>query len=166
MKELLLLIFLSLFTVQVNAADLKPVDGEIAAPALKLTNLNGEPVDLAELKGKVVLVQFWATYCPPCRKEMPSMNRLVEKMGDTPFVILAVNMGESQQEVDAFVKEVGPEFPILLDSEGESIGAWKVFAAPSNFVIGPQGKIRYTLFGGVEWDEAEIVSTLKELAAS
>ena len=166
MKNLFFLIFLSLFAVSVSAADLKPVDGEVSAPELKLTNLSGEPVDLADLKGKVVLVQFWATYCPPCRKEMPSMNRLVEKMGDTPFVILAVNMGETKGEVDAFVQEVGPEFPILLDSAGDSIGAWKVFAAPSNFVIDPEGKIRYTLFGGVEWDEEQIVSTLKELAAS
>ena len=92
------------------------------------------------------------------------MNRLIEKMGDTPFVILAVNMGETQEEVEAFVEEVGPEFPILMDPDGESIGAWQVFAAPSNFVVGADGKIHYTLFGGVEWDDDELVAQLKELA--
>ena len=164
MKKILILLVL-LFAMPAMA-DLKPYEGEGEAPPLKLVDLQGNSYDLAELKGKVVLVQFWATYGPPCRKEMPSMNRLIEKMGDTPFVILAVNMGETPEEVEPFVKEVGPEFPILMDPDGESIGAWQVFAAPSNFVVGADGKIHYTLFGGVEWDEDEIVAKLKELAAS
>ena len=68
------------------------------------------------------------------------------------------------RNMEAFVEEVGPEFPILMDPDGESIGAWQVFAAPSNFVVGADGKIHYTLFGGVEWDDDELVAQLKELA--
>lgn len=156
---LLLVLFTSAY-----ANNLKPVEGDVASPPLALNDMQGKPHDLEQYKGKVVLVQFWGTYCPPCRKEMPSMNRLMEKMGDTPFAILAVNMGEPEDLVQTFVDEVKPEFTILLDPNGDSIGAWKVFAVPSNFIISPEGKIHYTLFGGVEWDSEEMVSKLKGLA--
>ena len=126
---------------------------------------HGKMHDLKDYKGHVVLVQFWATYCTPCRKEMPSMNKLMKKMGDVPFKILAVDMGESKAEVTQFVKVVKPEFTILMDEEGESIGNWRVVAAPSNFVVGPDGKIKYTLYGGVEWDSDKMVKDLKALAA-
>jgi thiol-disulfide isomerase/thioredoxin len=147
-----------------QAADLKPYPENAPTPALKLQDLQGNIHDLNNYRGQVVLVQFWATYCTPCRKEMPSMNKLQEKMADTPFKILAVDMGESREEVERFVKQVKPEFTILMDSDGETIGAWRVFAAPSNFIIDPQGKIRYTLFGGVEWDSDQLVDQLKALA--
>lgn len=161
MKKLMILLLLALALPAM--AGLKPFEG--TPPPLALTDLQGNTHDLGEYKGKVVLVQFWATYCAPCRKEMPSMNNLIKKMGDTPFVILAVNMGETREEVQTFVDQVGPEFPILMDAEGESIGAWQVFAAPSNFVVGADGKIHYTLFGGVDWDDDEIVRQLKALAS-
>ena len=94
------------------------------------------------------------------------MNKLMKKMGDTPFKILAVDMGETKEEVTRFVKVVKPEFTILMDTAGDSIAAWRVFAAPSNFIVGPDGKIKYTLFGGVEWDSDELVKKLKALAKS
>ena len=92
------------------------------------------------------------------------MNKMMTKMGDTPFKILAVDMGESEDEVKSFVSEVKPEFTILMDEEGKSIEDWRVFAAPSNFIIGPDGNIKYTLFGGVEWDSDELIEKLKALA--
>ncbi len=148
------------FSGLLSAAELKPFNGK--TPALELLDTAGVSHSLGDYKGKVVLVQFWATYCTPCRKEMPSMNRLQEKLGDD-FAILAVNMGESPQEVDEFVAEVGPEFTILMDQEGKAIANWKVFAAPSNFVVDRDGDIRYTLYGGVEWDSEEIVTALESL---
>ena len=148
----------------VLAANLKPVSNEVAAPSLTLKDLQGDIHDLKDYKGQVVLVQFWATYCGPCRKEMPSMNKMMTKMGDTPFKILAVDMGESEEEVKSFVDEVKPEFTILMDEDGKSIEDWRVFAAPSNFIIGPDGNIKYTLFGGVEWDSDELIEKLKALA--
>jgi len=148
-----------------QAADLKPADKIIAAPALVLQDLQGKQHDLKDYRGQVVLVQFWATYCGPCRKEMPSMNKMAKKMGDVPFTILAVDMGESKEEVNQFVSEVKPEFTILMDESGKSIADWRVFAAPSNFIIDPEGNIRYTLFGGVQWDSDEMINQLKALAA-
>ena len=152
-------------TSALQAAELKPVESIIAAPALVLHDLQGKQHDLKDYKGQVVLVQFWATYCGPCRTEMPSMNKMAKKMGDVPFSILAVDMGESKEEVDKFVSEVKPEFTILMDETGKSIGEWSVFAAPSNFIIDPKGNIRYTLFGGVEWDSDELINKLKALGA-
>ena len=164
--SLFLLALSYVFVPSLQAAELKEAAAEMKTPALKLETLKGEELDLKDLEGKVVLVQFWATYCTPCRKEMPSMNNLIKKLEETktPFKILAVNMGESKAEVEKFVDSVKPEFTILMDSKGENVQAWNVFAAPSNFVIGPKGNIRYTMFGGVDWDSDEIVDKLKALA--
>ena len=152
------------FSLAAQATNLKPVKGKVAAPALVLQDLQGKTHDLKDYKGQVVLVQFWATYCGPCRQEMPSMNKMMKKMGDVPFKILAVDMGETEEEVKQFVSEVKPEFTILMDEDGKSIGDWRVFAAPSNFIIDPEGNIRYTLFGGVEWDSDELIEKIKAVA--
>jgi thiol-disulfide isomerase/thioredoxin len=160
-KQLLIAVVLISMSGVLQAANLKAVEGKIAAPSLVLKDLQGKQHDLKDYKGQVVLVQFWATYCPPCRKEMPSMNKMMKQMGDVPFKILAVDMGETKEEVDQFVSEVKPEFTILMDEDGKSIEDWRVFAAPSNFIIDPDGYIRYTLFGGVEWDSVELIEKLK-----
>ncbi len=166
-SHFLFLLFTLLTTALVTSAlatQLKPFKGKAATPLLELTDLEGVKHKLSDYKGDIVLVQFWATYCTPCRKEMPSMNRMMKKMADVPFKILAVDMGEPRAEVEKFVSEVKPEFTILLDEQGRSIADWRVFAAPSNFIIGPDGKIKYTLFGGVEWDSDELIAKLKLLA--
>lgn len=163
-----LIILAALFSVSglLPAADLKLFNSEQATPALILQDLQGKTHNLNDYKGKVVLVQFWATYCGPCRQEMPTMDKMVKKMADVPFKILAIDMGESKAEVEKFVSEVKPEFTILLDESGNSIENWKVFAVPSNFIIDPQGKIRYTLFGGVDWDDEVLINKLKALAVT
>ena len=163
-KRIFLIALLLTFVSVVQAGDLQPYTADAATPTLKLRDLNNKEHDLNQYKGQVVLVQFWATYCTPCRKEMPSMNKLMQKMGKTPFKILAVNMGETDDEVKTFVNQVKPAFTILMDPEGKSIADWRVFAAPSNFIVGPDGKVRYTLFGGVEWDSEELIAKLQALA--
>jgi len=157
---------LFMFASTLQATNLKPYTGTGATPPLQLMDLQGNMHDLHDYKGQIVLLQFWATYCTPCRTEMPSMNKMIKKMGDTPFKILAVDMGETKAEVVHFVNEVKPEFTILLDESGKSISQWRVFAAPSNFIIGPDGKIRYTLFGGVEWDSDELIAQLKGMVVT
>lgn len=162
-KRLFFVILIFTLTAPVYAASLKPYTGKGPTPDLKLEDLNGKIHDLNDYTGHVVLVQFWATYCTPCRTEMPSMNQLMKKMGDVPFKILAIDMGEEKDEVIKFVDEVKPEFTILMDPSGEAIASWRVFAAPSNFIVDAQGKIRYTLFGGIEWDSDQLVELLKSL---
>jgi len=164
MKHLMLFIALAtnVYFSQSVAFSLKESNINVT-PELELSDLNRRLHNLANYQGKVVMVQFWATYCPPCRKEMPSMNRLEKKLGSDKFKILAVNMGEDAEQVQKFANEVKPEFTILLDPDGKAIKAWKVYAAPATFIIDPDGKIRYTLFGGIEWDSDEIVTVLSKL---
>lgn len=162
MKRLIYFIaFLFLFT-PAQAQELKPWKGG-PTPPLALNDLNGKPVKLADYRGKAVMVQFWATYCPPCLKEMPSMMRLEQKLAGKPFAILAVNMGETEKEVRDFLKKLNVDFTILMDSDGKALADWKVFVAPSTFLVDAQGKIRYTLQGGAEWDAPEYVAKISEM---
>ncbi len=143
---------------------LRPYKGNPVPPPLKLTDLDGKVHNLADYKGQVVLVNFWASWCPPCVKEMPSMQRLKEKMAGKPFVILAVNMAEPENEVrDFLATKVKVDFPILMDCDGAALKAWKVFVFPTSFVVGPDGMIRYGLYGEFEWDTEEIVLMVEAL---
>ena len=162
MNKLALLLSFLLLTSPALASELKPWKAG-ATPPLALSDLNGKPVKLADYRGKVVMVQFWATYCPPCLKEMPSMTRLQQKLAGKPFVILAVNMGETEKEVKDFLARMQTDFTILMDSDGKALADWKVFVAPSTFLVDAKGQIRYTLQGGAEWDAAEYVTRISEM---
>lgn len=162
MKRWFLFVCATLLGMAVQAQELKPYAGE-ATPPLRLKDLEGRTHDLADYRGQVVMVQFWATYCAPCIKEMPSMQRLAAKLAGRPFRILAVNMGETEAEVRAFVKRVSVDFTILMDGDGQALAAWKVFVAPSTFIVDRSGRIRYTLQGGAEWDAPQYVEKLTAL---
>lgn len=154
MKKLIFFISCLFLLTSAQAQDLKPWKGG-PTPPLALNDLNGIPLKLEDYRGKVVMVQFWATYCPPCLKEMPSMMRLQAQLAGKPFAILAVNMGETEQEVKDFIAKMKVDFTILMDSDGKALGSWKVFVAPSTFLVDPKGNIRYVLQGGAEWDAPE-----------
>ncbi|MGD8783345.1 MAG: TlpA disulfide reductase family protein [Thioalkalispiraceae bacterium] len=138
--------------------------GNPEPPELNLPRLNRQPFNLDSLNGQVVLVNFWASWCPPCVHEMPSMQRLATQFNNKPFTIVGVNMAETPAEVEKFLNtRVKVDFPIVMDTDGEALKAWGVFAFPTSYVVDKQGKIRYALFGAVEWDKPEIVETLKIL---
>jgi thiol-disulfide isomerase/thioredoxin len=160
MKLWLLLLALAINTA--GAGDLKPLPAK-PAPNLDLPTLDGATARLEQLRGRVVLVNFWAVWCPPCRKEIPSMARLAEKLGGRPFAILAVNVGESPDDIRAFLKQVPVNFPILLDADGENLKPWQVFAFPTSYVVDKQGRLRLGLFGSIEWDAPETVAKLDAL---
>ncbi len=162
MKSWLSSIFLALFALQLFAAELKPVPVR-AAPAMTLPRLDAANLDIKHLRGKVVLVNFWAVWCPPCRKEMPSMSRLMAKLAGKPFTILGVNEGESPDEIRAFLKQVPVNFPILLDSDGEYLKPWQVFAFPTSYIVDKQGRLRLGLFGSIEWDSPETIAEIEKL---
>lgn len=147
-----------------GAAQLKPTKPR-PAPELNLPRLDGGGVNLAELRGRVVLVNFWAVWCPPCRKEMPSMERLSRMLADRPFTILASNAGESPEQIRPFLAEVPLTFPILLDQDSARMKAWRVFVLPTSFLVDKQGQIRYSLSGHIEWDAPETVGIIEKLLA-
>ena len=167
MKHVLsLFIGLSLALAAVSAAanQLKPTKPR-PAPELNLPRLDGGRIDLGELRGRVVLVNFWAVWCPPCRKEMPSMERLSKMMAQRPFTILASNAGETPEQIRPFLNEVPLTFPILLDQDSARMKAWRVFVLPTSFIVDKQGQIRYSLSGHIEWDEPEAVAVIERLLA-
>lgn len=166
--RLLWLLGLVLLAPAVLAAkgEFKPYHGNLGSPVIELPDMQGGMHRLDDYRGNVVLVQFWATYCTPCRTEMPTMNRLLEKMRGKPFKILTVNMAEPVEQVRKFLDEVPVDFPVLLDTDGSTLGRWKVFAAPANFILDKNGRIIYTLYGAIEWDSEEVVRRLSELGNS
>ena len=164
LKSLALISTLSLLLATQALADvgfrkLDPVD----APPLVGADLEGNPLTLKAYKGKVVLVNFWATWCPPCRREMPSLQRLREKMSMRPFVILGIDSAEQRDEVEDFLQTVKVDFTIVLDPDSVATKQWKVFALPTSFLIGRDGKVRYSLSGPTEWDEGEAIRLIESL---
>ncbi|VAW91679.1 Thioredoxin family protein [hydrothermal vent metagenome] len=143
--------------------------GKPVPPPLKLKTLNGNTYDLNDDKNKVVLVNFWASWCPPCVHEMPSMQRLENHFNKKPqtknkFKILAVNMAEDKKTLADFLNtKVSVKFDILLDSDGSALKQWKIFAFPTSFIIGKQGNIRYAIYGAIDWFDRDIIQKIQQL---
>ena len=126
-----------------------PMEGFLA-PDFELLTLEGEPMVLSDLRGKAVLVHFWASWCPTSRSVMPAMQEISEIYGQDEFVILAVNRTDQDSLVDVgnFVAQRGLTFPILLDSDGVVAAAYQVRSLPTSFFIDPEGMIQEIVIGG------------------
>jgi thiol-disulfide isomerase/thioredoxin len=144
------------------AADLKPWPGG-PPPALALNDLDGRLHQLSDYRGKVILINFWATWCEPCRDEMPSIQELKKRLEGKPFVVLAVNLDEPESRIRKFLLQVKVDFTILLDPERKAAKAWNARILPASFVAGPDGGIRYSLVGEINWDHELVVSRIAEL---
>jgi len=135
------------------------------APMLRLRSLDGRVHDLSAMKGRVVVVNFWATWCPPCIEEMPTIQALWERTNERGLDVLAVNVGEPVAAIEAFLNEFEPKlrFPILLDSDGEAFQAWKVRGLPKTFVVDKRGRLVYEAEGGRDMNSEHIRGMLQEL---
>ncbi len=131
--------------------------------SLSLKDLGGRKHTLADYRGQVVVINFWATWCPPCLIEMPGMQRLKEQLAGKPFRILAVNVKESEETVWKFQKLVKVDFPLLLDRDGQASEDWQVVVFPSTFLVDVAGEIRYQVTGMLEWDTPEVVQVIKAM---
>jgi thiol-disulfide isomerase/thioredoxin len=135
-----------------------------ATPALALKDIGGQPHALADYRGKVVLVAFWATWCDRCKDEMPAMHRLKQRLGGRPFEVLAVNFGESRARAGAYLETHRiAGYPILMDPNMEAVRAWKVRILPVGFLVGPDGQVRSTVLGEMDWDSDEVMRTVSAL---
>ena len=144
-------------------SQLKPYRGKVSPLAIALNDANGKHFSISDYRGKVTVVNFWATWCSPCIEEIPSLNRLREKMSAHPFQLISVNYAQEAPQVKAFLKKVQVDFPVLIDDDGRETAKWKVIAFPSTFVIGPDGQIRYGVNAAIEWDDPEVIKQLQEL---
>lgn len=125
------------------------------APDFRLMSLEGKPVSLSDFSGQVVLVNTWATWCPPCKAEMPTLHQFYLDNKDKGFVVLAVNSQEEQSTVSAFIQQQGFTFPVLLDSRAEMMNRYNVRGLPTSFIIGRDGAIKYVHSGGITRKQLE-----------
>jgi thiol-disulfide isomerase/thioredoxin len=132
-------------------------------PPLALRDLAGRQHALADYRGKVVLVNFWATWCEPCRDEMPSMQRLKERLAGRPFQVLAVNYGESDVRAGEFVRRSSLDLEVLLDPGQDTARAWRVRVLPASFLVGADGRVRYAVIGEIDWMSPGAVETVQRL---
>ena len=145
-----------------TVSTLVPWGGQ-AAPALVLKDVSGAVHDLAQHRGKVVLVNFWATWCEPCREEMPSIQRLRDRLAGKPFVVLAVNVDEPDARVRRFLDETRFDLPVVMDPNKTATRAWGVRILPATFIVGPDGRTRYRLIGDLDWSTDAVVEIITKL---
>ena len=140
------------------------VEGALA-PDFTLKDLSGKPVQLSSLRGKVVLVNFWATWCPPCRQEIPSIMRLNQLMQGKPFQLLAVSIDEGGADaVSSFFRQSGASLPALLDTDGAVSRRYGTTGVPETFIIDGKGVILKKVVGSLDWSSPEVISFLDENA--
>ena len=138
------------------------LDGR-AASAVTLKDLDGNSFDLSSQRGKWTFLHFWASWCGPCRKEMPTIQAIWSEFQDTDLAIVLVNTAEDEDTVFNFMGIVAPDMNTLLDSDGKVTERWQPRGLPSTFFIDPEGKLRYLALGGRPWDKGEYLAFLKGL---
>lgn len=133
------------------------------APALELRDLDGRVRTLGEFRGKVVVVNFWATWCEPCRDELPSLDRLRAHFAGQPFEVLAVDVGEGEARVREFLRTAPVSFPVLLDRDSVALKAWRVRGLPATFILDPGGGVRYSFLGERDWADDPVKAVVRAL---
>ena len=142
---------------------LKRYRGSVTPQAIALADVGGKAFRVEDFKGRITLVNFWASWCGPCVEEIPSLNRLKQAMADKPFQLISINYAETPQRIREFMKMVAVDFPVLMDTDGRVTAEWKVVAYPSTFVIGPDGSIRYGVNAAIHWDTQDVMQQLDQL---
>jgi len=161
-------------TPVVNSADLPApdlsheltrLDKPASAPDFTLENMDGEQVSLSDYRGKVVMLNFWATWCPPCRREIPSMESIYQDLGEDGFTVLAVNEFEDPDHVFAYTGQlsVDPTFPVLFDRDSSVSQLFGVKGLPTTILIDRQGRMVYRAVGGRDFDHAEVRDIVRSL---
>ncbi|QWR77512.1 peroxiredoxin family protein [Candidatus Magnetomonas plexicatena] len=149
------------FSVPPAPWELDEIDGK-PAPNFEMQSINGNTVSLSSIKGKVVLLNFWATWCPPCKEEMPSMDALYKMFKNDNFVVLAAT-SNSSSDVKKFAQKNHVSFQFLLDPKNKIAKSFKVYMLPVTFLISKEGVIVKKYIGAQNWTESAIVNDVKKL---
>ncbi len=144
---------------------MNPVSPPLAAPGFTLPDMDGEMHSLDDFRGKVVMLNFWATWCPPCRREMPSMQRLYEKYREQGLTVVEVNQFEDPDLVFEFTGRLSlePTFPILFDRESRVSELYRVKGLPTTYLLDKAGRIHFRAIGGREFDHPEVEALIEGL---
>lgn len=156
-------IFITLSSVTSAEEILTPLPNKPEAPEFLLRDMNEKIKELDDYRGKPIIINFWATWCPPCRDELPSMNRAWWEIKDEGIQMLAINIGEDEEAISSFTKNYPIDFTILLDESSEEISNWSIRGLPTTFVLDPQGHVIYRAVGGREWDNKKILDMVRAL---
>lgn len=132
-------------------------------PELRLLDLQGVEQGLGALRGQVVLVNFWASWCSPCLEEIPSLQRLADGMRGRPVAVIGVNVSERAGRVRMAVRQHGIRFPVLMDEDGSVFRGWGGVVLPTTYVLDQEGHVRYVGRGPLEWDGGEAIATIEGL---
>lgn len=161
MKHLIFLLLL-IVTNPVLADDLmEPISGKAKAANFNLENTQGSSISLSDYNGKFVLLNFWATWCAPCRKEMPAMSNLHDQFNGESLEVVGVHVGPSLAGIKKFLEAVPVSFTILVDKD-MSLANWGVQGLPTTFLVNPEGRLVYKAVGEREWDSPEMVQFLQD----
>ena len=159
-------LLLAVLSATAWATELPPGVMRIAgtpAPALQLDNLDGDAYDLAETRGHWRFVHFWASWCGPCRREMPRIQQMITLLEDSDIEFLIINTAETEDEVFTFLGIVAPELVPLMDTDGLVTEAWQPRGLPATYLVDPEGHIQYQALGGREWEQPAYLDFLRNL---
>ena len=167
MTRILVILFLFAFSplssAQQAGKGLTKLPEARVAPDFVLKDLDGNQHRLSDYRGQVVIINFWATWCPPCRDEMPSMQRAWELLEKEGILMFGIDVGEDEDTIFQFTANYPVEFPLLMDTDSKVIDQWPVRGLPTTFVVDPKGKIVYRAIGGREWDDPALLALVRAL---
>lgn len=155
------------FSISTAFADIKLMDEVYARPMAQdfaFPDLNGNVHVLSEYRGQYLMVNFWAIWCKPCRREMPAMNKLSEALEEADFEIVSIHVGPAKPGIDRFLAEVPVDFTILVD-ENITLSDWDVHGLPTTLLIDPDGRLIYKAVGERRWDAPEMLDFLESIMA-
>jgi peroxiredoxin len=142
---------------------LTPVPDRPPAPDFDLKDPDGKPVRLLDFRGKPLIVNFWATWCPPCREEMPSMQRAHAAVSKEGIGVVAINVGEDADTVAQFLASAQVQFPLPLDETSKVVMSYPVRGLPTTFVVDSDGRLAYVATGEREWDDPALLNLVRAL---
>lgn len=150
-----------LFAESHNLPPVKP----FKAADFSLKGEDGKQYSLSQFRGKLVVINFWATWCPPCREEMPSMERAWQKLKNSNIVFLAINVGETEDEIFPFLASYPVSFPLPMDINGELVKQYPVVGLPTTYIVSAKGMVTHKAVGTRSWDHPELIRQLRKMAA-
>ncbi len=167
----LLCIIISCFSVTISAAEIEPPFGirhyDVGlAKNFKLSDIDGDVFQLDSTRGKWVFLHFWASWCGPCKEEMPTIQHLAETFDDNMLKIVMINTAEDEDTIFTFLSATNVEINSLMDTDGLVTEVWKPRGLPTTFLINPEGEVKYQAIGGREWGKPVYINFIRKLVSS